>query len=105
MINKNRVLEYTPNPEKILSSMRERQNIMAQELYNGDMTLSIKHVYEVAWREACLHCLQQIEDTAMVVELEKVEWREPATSYLVRVYDEIMKDNALSPFVNYEEGV
>lgn len=98
-------LVYNPLPERILSSMRERQNIMAQELFNGEMSPTIKHVYEVAWREACLHCLNQIQDAADVVKGERIEWQEPARSYLERVYVEIMKDNALSPFVNYEEGV
>ena len=98
-------LVYTPLPERILSAMRETQNIMAMELFNGEMSPTIKHVYEVAWREACLHCLSQIQDAADVVKSEKIEWQEPARSYLERVYVEIMKDNALSPFVNYEEGV
>ena len=98
-------LVYTPLSEKILSSMRERQNILAQELFNGDLPPTMKHIYEVAWREACLHCLSQIQDAADVVKGEKIEWQEPARSYLERVYVEIMKDNALSPFVNYEEGV
>ena len=44
----------------------------------------------------------QIKDAVEVVRTEKVEWQEPARTYLARVYDEIMKDNALSPFVNYE---
>lgn len=98
-------LTYTPLPEKILSSMRERQNLMAQELFNGDLPPTIKHVYEVAWREACLYCLKEIEDAAAVAKSDKIEWQEPARAYLERVYVEIMKDNALSPFVNYEEGV
>ena len=98
-------LDYTPLPERILSSMRERQNIMAQELFNGDMPPTMKHVYEVAWREACLYCLKEIEDAAITAKSDKIEWQEPARAYLERVYVEIMKDNALSPFVNYEEGV
>ena len=104
MINTNR-LSYTPMPEKILSSMRERQNILAQELFNGDIPPTVKHVFEVAWREACLYCLKEIEDAAAVAKHDKIEWQVPARAYLERVYEEIMKDNALSPFVNYEEGV
>ena len=99
----NRILEYTPQPENILSSMREKKNTFAQELFNGELPVHIDHAFEVAWREACLHCLQQIRDTAEVVKSEKIEWQEPARSYLERVYEEIMKDNALSPFVNYED--
>jgi len=98
-------LAYQPFPEKILSSMREKQNIMAQELFNGDMPPTVKHVYEVAWREACLYCLQEIEDAVLLVKSDKFEWQQPVSVYLSRVYEEIMKDNALSPFVNYEEGV
>jgi len=98
-------LVYNPLPERILSAMREKQNIMAQELFNGDIPPTVKHVYEVAWREACLHCLSQIQDAASCVKSDKIEWHEPASLYLERVYVEIMKDNALSPFVNYEEGV
>lgn len=105
MLRRNVVMQYTPLPERVLSAMRERQNIMAQELFNGDLPLTIKHVYEVAWRDACLHCLQEIRDVHDVAKGEKDSWREPATSYLARVHDEIMKDNALSPFLNYEEGV
>jgi hypothetical protein len=99
-------LSYNPMPEKILSSMRERKNIFAQELFNGDLPSHVSHAFEVAWREACLYCLQEIKDTADVSQYEpKAEWREPAKAYLERVYEEIMKDNALSPFVNYQEGV
>jgi len=102
-LNRNLVASYEPSPERILSSMRERQNTFAQELFNGDMPMTVKHAYEVAWREACLHCLQAIKDTAEVAKAEKIEWQEPAMSYLERVYEEIMKDNALSPFVNYQD--
>ena len=101
-INPNASLSYRPNPEKILSDRRERLNILAQEYFNGDMPQSIQFVYEVAWRDACLYCMEQIKDTAEVAKMERIEWQEPARSYLARVYDEIMKDNALSPFVNYE---
>jgi hypothetical protein len=91
-INPKFSLSYRPNPEKILSAMREKQK----------MPQSVQFAYEIAWRDACLHCMEQIKDTAEVVGAEKVEWQEPARTYLARVYDEIMKDNALSPFVNYE---
>ena len=105
MLNPNHTLSYNPDPKKILSSMRERLNILSQELFNGDIPPTVKHVYEVAWRDACLYCLQEIEDTAAVAKHESAEWRQPALSYLARVYDEIMKDNALSPYLNYKEGV
>ena len=82
--------------------MREKQNMLRQEFFNGDMPQSVQFAYEIAWRDACLHCMEQIKDTAEVAKMEKIEWQEPARSYLARVYDEIMKDNALSPFVNYE---
>lgn len=98
-------LSYTPFPEKILSSMRERKDLFAQEMYNGDLPQHIAHTFEVAWREACLYCLREIEDTVLTAKGDKIEWQEPAVSYLSRLYEEIMKDNALSPFVNYEEGV
>ena len=98
-------LTYNPMPEKILSSMRERKNIFAQELFNGDMPSHVSHAFEVAWREACLYCLQEIKDAVDLTQYENIEWREPAKTYLERVYEEIMKDNALSPFVNYQEGV
>ena len=101
-INPKFSLSYRPNPEKILSAMREKQNMLRQEFFNGDMPQSVQFAYEIAWRDACLHCMEQIKDTAEVVNAEKVEWQEPARTYLARVYDEIMKDNALSPFVNYE---
>ena len=105
MISENRgyTLSYHPDPKKILSGMREKQNILAQELYNGCMPQSVAHAYEVAWRDACLYCLQEIEDTAAVVKHEKMEWQKPAMSYLNRVYQEIMLDNALSPYINYQD--
>jgi hypothetical protein len=102
-LNKKYALNYTPDPKKILSAMREKQNILAQEYFNGTMPMSVAHAYEVAWRDACLYCLQEIADTAEVAKMEKIEWQEPARSYLERVYNEIMLDNALSPYVNYQE--
>lgn len=96
-------LRYNPNPQNILSSMRERLNMLSQELYNGDMPHNVQHAFEIAWREACLHCLSQIDDAAQMVSSERIDWHEPARLYLERVYEEIMKDNALSPFINYEE--
>jgi|688.fasta_scaffold270055_2 valyl-tRNA synthetase len=99
MLNKKFTLSYTPSPEKILSSMREKQNEMSEEMFNGEFSPTAKLVYEIAWRDACLHCLEQIKDTADVASLEKD--KQLPVAYLERVYDEIMKDNALSPFVNY----
>lgn len=102
----NRPLLYSPTRETILSDMRKRRDELLTECYDGvPQTLQtiIKHTYEVAWREACLHCLQQIRDVHDVAKGEAVNWKEPAQSYLERVYEEIMKDNALSPFVNYQE--
>jgi hypothetical protein len=104
MLERKHGLSYSPDPKKILSSMRERLNILSQELFNGDIPPTVKHVYEVAWRDACLYCLQEIEDTAYVAQMEKDDWQAPAISYLSRVYEEIMKDNALSPYINYKEG-
>jgi hypothetical protein len=104
MLERKHGLSYSPDPKKILSSMRERLNILSQELFNGDIPPTVKHVYEVAWRDACLYCLQEIEDTAYVARMEKADWQTPAMSYLSRVYEEIMKDNALSPYINYKEG-
>ena len=94
-------LGYQPSPSKILSLMREKKNIFAQELFNGDLPSHVSHTFEVAWREACLYCLQEIRDAAETAKYDRAEWSEPAQAYLERVYEEIMKDNALSPFVNY----
>lgn len=104
MLNKKFTLSYTPSPEKILSSMREKQKEMSDEMFNGEFSSTAKLVYEIAWRDACLHCLEQIKDTAEVASLEvSPRLRESLPiAYLERVYDEIMKDNALSPFVNYK---
>jgi len=107
MLNKKFTLSYSPSPEKILSSMREKQKDMSEEMFNGEFSPTVKLVYEIAWRDACLHCLEQIKDTAEVAILEKSKFGKELpvallVAYLERVYDEIMKDNALSPFVNYK---
>ena len=93
----------TYRPLSILSSMREKKKALADELFNGVLPEHMGHVFEVAWREACLDCLEEIRTTAMLLDLEKSDWK-PAKAYLERVYDHILKNNALSPFVNYEKG-
>lgn len=97
-------LVYSPLPETILRGMRCK----IEEL-NETYALSEREmfIFEYAWREALLYALSEMDDTKVMLDYEQQKHTQPTYAlfkeYLGRLAKEIELDNALSPFVNYED--
>lgn len=98
-------LSYSPLPERILKVMKEKR-VELDDTHG----LSEREVFifGYAWREALLYALEEIKNTAVMVKYEQLKDTTPPTyqlfnGYLERLAREIELDNALSPFLNYED--
>lgn len=97
-------LSYSPLPERVLSAMRKKQAELDDSYALNERE---RFIFEYAWREAMLESLKSIEDTVFLLKHE-IQKDTPPTykmfhNYLERMAKEIELDNALSPFLNYED--
>ena len=97
-------LSYSPLPERILSAMRKKQAELDDSYALNERE---RFIFEYAWREAMLESLKYLEDIAALLRYEAGKDTPPTYAlfkdYLERMAKEIELDNALSPFINYED--
>lgn len=97
-------LMYSPLPEKVLMVMRDKRKEL-DETYA--LTEREAFIFGYAWREAMLEALEEIRNTATMLKYEHLKDTPPTykmfNNYLERLSLEIELDNALSPFLNYQD--